>query len=239
MLNSAALPSPAFCAGARAQALAGFHADLVSGAPPDVLQATLEQAMRLTPQGRGSVWEHCQTVRAWIERIIDPAQQEHPRLTALKKRLPEFDGPALAAELTPEVRDALLRYAAWHDCGKPFVLEFDDQGRAHFPDHSSRSAHVWAQAGGSATEQELMRLDMALHTMSASDAPAFAQHPLSRALLISAVASLQANAEDFGGWESSSYKAKLKHLGRRARALQACWSATHKEKAASLEMRPE
>lgn len=64
-----------------------------------------------------------------------------------------------------------------------------------------------------------MRLDMALHTMPAADVPAFAQHPLSRALLISAVASLQANAEDFGGWESSSYKAKLKHLGRRMRAL--------------------
>lgn len=217
--------STTFCAIAREEAVTSFYAGLVCGVPAEVLRASLEAAMRQTPQGCGSVWDHCQAVRDWVERLMDPAQQEHPQVLALKARLPEFDGPALAAQLTPAVRDALLRYSAWHDCGKPFVLEFDDQGRAHFPDHSQQSAHTWALTAGSPLEQELMRQDMALHTMSAADVPAFAEHPLSRVLLISAVASLQANAEDFGCWGSSSYKAKLKHLGRRARALQACWRA--------------
>lgn len=195
---------------------------------PFVLQAPLATSlqalqvdMEATPQGSGSVWTHCQDVRRWAIQLSHPEFFASDACAGLRSRLPWLDFPGLAASLPARVHQAWLNYMAWHDCGKPYVAQKDDSGRWHFPGHAEASAHVWRCMGGCELEQELMRLDMHLHTMGAEEVPAFAEHPLAVPLLLSAIAAVQANAEDFGGVDSPSYKAKLKHLGRRGKALLA------------------
>lgn len=190
--------------------------------PREALRALLRQAMAVTPQGGSSVLDHCLGVQAWAARLLHEDERDCPRLQALRQRLPWFDGPSFARLLGEEAVAELLNYLAWHDCGKPFVHEVDEQGRSHFPGHAQASADIWEKVGGTPGECEMMRQDMTLHTLSAEGVPTFARHPQALALLVAAVASVQANAEDFGGFESSSYKAKLKHLDRRGRALLRC-----------------
>lgn len=110
------------------------------------------------------------------------------------------------------------RYLRYHDCGKPFVHQVDDAGRSHFPNHAEASARTWESAGGSSDEVWLIRHDMLLHSSSAVDCEAYHGHPLMPALLFAALAEIHANAEMFGGLESSSFKAKAKQLDRRGGA---------------------
>ena len=42
--------------------------------------------------------------------------------------------------------DKVLKYyTVLHDCGKPYCLEIDDEGRRHFPNHANVSADVYSQ----------------------------------------------------------------------------------------------
>ena len=110
----------------------------------------LQTAMQFTPQGSGSVLEHCvQTERCarllW-QALWLPAQERG-------RWLQEQDVSWMAAELFEEpvlfrlrcvLLQQLLRYVRWHDCGKPFVWTLDAQGRSHYPEHAEISARIWA-----------------------------------------------------------------------------------------------
>lgn len=112
------------------------------------------------------------------------------------------------------------RYLTFHDCGKAWALTRDADGRTHYPAHADRSSEIWALAGGSAKECELMRKDMLLHTIGTEQAAEFASDPLAPSLLLAAFAELQSNAQSiFGGLASTSYKIKIKALGRRAKVI--------------------
>lgn len=130
-----------------------------------------------------------------------------------------------AALLSLQQPNSLMHnYLVYHDCGKPFVLKQDLQGRMHFPGHADMSALVWLQAGGTQKEARLMQLDMALHTLRCAELDALSKDPLSPSLLLAAYAELQSNAKSiFGGFDSESYKIKLKALNRRAKTLIRHW----------------
>lgn len=115
--------------------------------------------------------------------------------------------------------ELMQEYLVWHDCGKPFIMETDEQGRHHFPNHSTKSREIWLLAGGSIEAAQLMGMDMDLHLLSAEDIPAFKMRPESMSLLVAAFAEIYANASLFGGYNSTSFKIKWKHLSRRSKAL--------------------
>lgn len=121
-------------------------------------------------------------------------------------------------------------YAIYHDCGKWKVREVDSDGRQHFPNHARVSSELWLSVtsmghyGNNSNRRQrsfvadLMRNDMAMHTLTAEqlrDSVIMRHIDLASTLLISSVAELHANAPMFGGFESSGFKIKAKHVKRR------------------------
>lgn len=113
----------------------------------------------------------------------------------------------------------LERYAIYHDCGKPFCLEIDADGKRHFPNHAAISEQTWrehfADEPSSEKIAELIGLDMIMHTESFDE---ILKRNLSdrttSSLLLSALAELHSNAQMFGGIESTSFKIKWKRLDK-------------------------
>ena len=185
----------------------------------------LYTAMHKCPQGpKESTAGHCLSVaqqyRALATRLTHPAWAEKAYASGsqyLPKWFETWKAPLAAAVGN---HGGLARtYLEWHDCGKPFCLEYDAQGRAHFPDHASRSAQLWERVGGSPEVARLMEQDMDLHTLPPSAMPEFSQRKHAALLLIAALAAVNANAKMFGGFESDSFKIKAKQLEARGKRL--------------------
>lgn len=105
-------------------------------------------------------------------------------------------------------------YTVFHDCGKPFCISYDEQGRRHFPNHAEVSYDLWSKIG---TQQAatLIRLDMMVHTIKSDQIEQFAALKEAPTLLIVALAELHSNADMFGGIDSVSFKIKWKHINKK------------------------
>jgi len=110
-------------------------------------------------------------------------------------------------------------YTIYHDCGKPYCLTIDEQGKRHFPNHADVSARTWADAGGCMSVQKLISMDMVIHTMKAADVDEFVKHPEAITLLLSGLAEVHSNSKMFGGIESNSFKMKWKQIDKRGKAI--------------------
>lgn len=130
-------------------------------------------------------------------------------LTALRKRA-----------LTP--KEARL-YHVYHDCGKPFTLTVDADGKRHFPGHAEASARLYREAfPGDEASARLIELDMLCHTARGEEAERLLELPEAPTLILSAWAELHANAEVlFGGFEADSFKIKRKRLVKLTKRLAA------------------
>lgn len=127
-------------------------------------------------------------------------------------------GPQFQWLLTNQLPlEILAEYQIHHDCGKPFCLIVDEDGKRHFPGHAALSERLWREAGGDTTAARLMGQDMDFHLLSADDCLEFIQRPDAASLILTAWAEIHANAEMFGGQDSTSFKIKSKHLERRTR----------------------
>jgi len=185
----------------------------------------LELAMRNCPQGpRQTTWEHCRSVAQHYLilsrrlRNLEFAEREHPTWS---QHLPKWfhTWRTQLAEATRNNVGLAQGYLEWHDCGKPFCLEYDADGRAHFPQHAKVSARLWERLGGSAAASHLIARDMDLHTLAPSAMAEFAKQENAALLLIATLAAVNANAQLFGGLESDSFKIKAKQLEARGKRL--------------------
>ena len=179
--------------------------------------------MRACPQAPGvSVLDHGHQVYAAFQALSDAlASGKLPAGWAL----PDWFTPAIGQALlgrTP-CAETMRQYLVYHDCGKPYCLTVDEQGRRHFEGHAQWSKRIWLQHGGGAEAGRLMGEDMDIHCLKACDLPEFAQRPTAPALLLAGIAEIHANAAMFGGQDSVSFKAKQKHWDRRGRALLKIW----------------
>jgi len=131
-------------------------------------------------------------------------------------------------------------YTTYHDCGKPYCREVDEEGRQHFSEHAKKSYEVWCHLtknhpkeilddrvyGGEKIKAEvvadLILHDMDIHTMKAKDIDPLIERLSSRSiatLLLVAICEIHSNAEMFGGIESESFKIKWKQIDRRGKAI--------------------
>lgn len=115
--------------------------------------------------------------------------------------------------------DIIEEYTIYHDCGKPYCLSIDEQGRRHFPNHAEVSYQTWLSVGGSIQAAKLMKMDMMIHTMKAVDIDEFIKHPEAITLLLAGLAEVHSNAKMFGGIESESFKIKWNQINKRGKVI--------------------
>ena len=110
-------------------------------------------------------------------------------------------------------------YLLLHDCGKPDCLEIDSAGRRHFPDHAIHSARTILELTDNTQLERLVRNDMVIHTIAPEGCKGFSENPECITHLVVGLCEIHANAEMFGGFESDSFKIKLKRLNQRAKKI--------------------
>lgn len=168
-----------------------------------------------------TVYEHCVSVRDrsldLYDHLVNDKDLKHQWV------LPEWvisQRSLIRSELirnTP--RSVIDRYTYYHDCGKPLVAEFRD-GKMHFTGHEWYSEYVYR--GFLRKDRAVIRLiknDMLIHRSSAKDVCKLKELRERMALLIVSLSEVHANAELFGGFESDSFKMKLKKVDARGKAL--------------------
>lgn len=116
-------------------------------------------------------------------------------------------------------RDKILQYALFHDCGKPFCLEIDNNGKRHFPNHAQISYQTWLTAGGDEEIANLIHMDMDIHLLKEDGIAEFASRKEAITLLLAGLAEIHGNAKMFGGIDSTSFKIKWKHINSRGNRI--------------------
>lgn len=175
--------------------------------------------MKECPQTKDqSVWEHGQSVWRHTKKIISG----------------EFDLPEWFKKNHATIVNGMCglevvkNYNIYHDCGKPFCIEYDEEGRKHFPEHELVSARTWRALGSFpgmsgrdfGSIARLISLDMSLHTLTVENVK---QLDVSKeeayTLIVTAFAEIFSNAELFGGRSSTNFKIKYKKVEKNARNL--------------------
>ncbi len=112
------------------------------------------------------------------------------------------------------------RYQIHHDAGKTQCKEVDENGKVHFPDHANVSYEVWKQLfPDDVIVQNLIKMDMDIHTLKSEGVEEFAKRPEAVSLIITGLCEIHANASMFGGIESTSFKIKWKQIDKRGRQV--------------------
>jgi hypothetical protein len=96
--------------------------------------------------------------------------------------------------------------------GKPYVIQYDENGKAHYPNHSEKSYELYCERFGHDKFADMIRLDMGFHTFKDEQLIELCKSPYAKDLYATAWAELYANAQLFGGFESDSFKIKRKKL---------------------------
>ncbi len=164
-----------------------------------------------------SVLEHGLSVHAYYMDLRNHILNQIP--LEYEWKLPEwiFD-EFLWSCLLPE--EQIKNYQIYHDCGKPFCIEYDDEGRKHFPDHANISYQTWLKISDNKTIASLIKRDMEIHTMKADECEVFCNDiNMASTLLITGLCELHSNAAMFGGTDSTSFKIKWKHLNKRGKKI--------------------
>lgn len=121
--------------------------------------------------------------------------------------------------------DIMNDYLVFHDCGKPYCLQIDENGRRHFPGHAQASKDTWEGIGGHKAVGELIGMDMDIHLLKDAGVSKFAKRPQAISLLLAGLSEIHANASMFGGIESTSFKMKWKQINKRGKKIVALLQA--------------
>jgi len=101
--------------------------------------------MKSCEQTKGlSVLAHGLMVHRYFMDLYNHVMQESP----LKHqwRLPEWSlDKRLWGQVLP--LKTIKHYQIFHDCGKPYCLEIDNEEKRHFPNHAEVSGQVWESYG--------------------------------------------------------------------------------------------
>lgn len=121
-------------------------------------------------------------------------------------------------------KEIIKMYNIYHDCGKPFCITYDEDGRRHFPNHAEVSKETFTSLSDEIADKEiianLIGYDMALHVDTAETIKSYNWNiQTAFTLLVTAFAEIHSNADMFGGIDSLSFKMKYKKLDQRGKML--------------------
>lgn len=119
--------------------------------------------------------------------------------------------------------DIIYQYQIFHDCGKPFCLSIDSDGKRHFPNHAEISKQVWLKSNSFNDENiqisKLISMDMDIHLLRDEGINDFCKRKEAATLLITGLCEIHSNASMFGGIESVSFKSKFKNINKRGKKI--------------------
>lgn len=175
------------------------------------------EGQNILQHGR-SVREHYFALVEHLKGEIDLSQYENWKLP---EWLDTYREEILSSLASTYVMD---RYLTLHDCGKPDVLTYDEEGRKRFPGHAESSAKVYSKKFGDGSEEskqieDLILHDMDIHLLKAVGVEEFVENPNAISHLIAGLAELTSNASMFGGVESTGFKMKYHQLNQRGKAI--------------------
>lgn len=116
--------------------------------------------------------------------------------------------------------DGIEAYHINHDISKPYIIQYDEQGRAHYPNHWISSNKMFIDRYGDSIFAEMILHDMDFHTLKGDDLKETCKLPYASHLYATAWAAIFSNAELFGGTQSDSFKIKRKKLIKAFRFLK-------------------
>lgn len=165
-----------------------------------------------------SVLEHGISVKNYLFDLINHLRQGTPLV--YDWRLPDWlvDNKDFILSSLPD-DETLELYTVFHDCGKPFCREVDENGKAHFPNHSEVSYSYFKQIFDNDVAAELIRHDMDIHLLKSDGVPDFCKNPYALTLLLTGLAETHSNASMFGGIDSTSFKIKNKNISKRGKQI--------------------
>lgn len=175
--------------------------------------------MRECEQTKGqSVLDHGISVKNYLFDLLNHLREGTP----LKYEwiLPDwiYENKELILQSIPD-DETLTLYTTYHDCGKPFCLEIDSDGKRHFPNHAEVSYQIFKQVFNNDVAAELIRHDMDIHLLKSEGVEEFSKNPHAITLLITGLAEIHSNAKMFGGIESTSFKIKYKNICKRGKQI--------------------
>lgn len=160
-----------------------------------------------------TVYEHGLSVWKYTQRILN---KEWDKLS-----LPQwFTDNFNIIENNIFSSDIIREYNIYHDCGKPYCIEIDADGKSHFRNHAKVSSEVWSHVTYNPIVTELISLDMILHMETANQIQdRKLPFNILFTLLVTAFAELHSNANMFGEIDSLSFKIKYKKICKRGEML--------------------
>jgi len=171
--------------------------------------------MRECEQTKGqSVIEHGISVKNYLFDLLDYLRNGTP--LKYEWKLPDWIYSERDFILSNIVDDETLSlYTTYHDCGKPFCVEVDADGKRHFPNHAQVSYEIFKSIFSNETAAELILHDMDVHLLKAEGVEEFCKNPYAITLLITGLSEIHSNAQMFGGLDSTSFKIKHKSITKR------------------------
>lgn len=150
--------------------------------------------MRACLQTEGmTILQHGEMVRDYFNDLLNHLENGAP--LQYEWRLPEWlyeHKDLLISKLMD--RKKIELYHIYHDCGKPYCLQIDEEGRRHFPNHATWSYLTWGRYSNDTDIGKLIWMDMDAHKLKADQIPEFAARPQAATLLLTALAEIHANA---------------------------------------------
>lgn len=116
-------------------------------------------------------------------------------------------------------KETLKLATIMHDCGKPYCLEIDSEGRRHYPMHAQKSFEVFNSIYDNTIASELILHDMDIHLLKSDGVEEFMKNPNYLTHLLIGLSEIHSNAEMFGGIESTSFKIKWKSINSRGNQI--------------------
>lgn len=106
----------------------------------------------------------------------------------------------------------LSQYHIYHDISKPYIVEYDAEGKPHYPNHSQKSSEMYVDRFGESEYALMIKHDMDFHKLKGDCLTETWKLPFADDLYATAWAEIYANAGMFGGLDSTSFKIKRKKL---------------------------
>ena len=156
-----------------------------------------------------SVLQHGESVRDYLFDLINHLRSGEP--LKYDWNLPDWvlENKDLLLSSLPD-DETLELYTLYHDCGKPFCLTIDDEGKRHFPNHAQVSYDIFKQVFDNPVAAELILHDMDIHTLKSDGVEEFAKNLYALTLLLTGLSEVHSNCQMFGGVSSISFKIKHK-----------------------------